>query len=104
MARQASTRIRKLEASAGFEPAVEVLQPAAWRSAEFTEVHCVFADAFERSSGFILVRQSSAALPSPLPSNRLADGVRAQRRAIPQAPNSRSDRLIAHGAGWLGYR
>jgi len=59
-----------MEASAGFEPAVEVLQPANRRSLEFAEVRGVFEGGLNRSAEFILVRQSSARLPSPLPSNR----------------------------------
>jgi hypothetical protein len=58
-----------LEASAGFEPAVEVLQPANCSSPAFAEVHCVLNYNVERSVQLIAVRQSSAALPSPLPSS-----------------------------------
>ena len=60
----------KMEASAGFEPAVEVLQIAICSSPEFAEVHCVLYGKPECSLEFILVRQSSPALPSPLSSKR----------------------------------
>jgi hypothetical protein len=55
----------KMEASAGFEPAVEVLQIAVCSSPEFAEVHCVLNFNMDRTPAFILVRQSSAALPLP---------------------------------------
>jgi len=46
------------QASAGFEPAVEVLQIAICSSPEFAEVHCVLYGKPECSLEFILVRQS----------------------------------------------
>ena len=58
------------QASAGFEPAVEVLQIAICSSPEFAEVHCVLYGKPECSLEFMLVRQSSPALPSPLSSKR----------------------------------
>jgi len=60
--------LEKMEASAGFEPAVEVLQPAIWSSPEVARVHCDLDLDADRSLEFALVQQGSAALPSPLPS------------------------------------
>ncbi len=91
MARRASNRIQKLEASAGFEPAVEVLQIAICSSPEFAEAHCVLNSDDYRSLWFIACRQSSAALPSPLPSNL---------PAAEAAPINGTDHLasrVAHG-------
>jgi hypothetical protein len=60
--------VHRMEASAGFEPAVEVLQIAICGSPEFAEVHCGPNFSVHGSLLFIAYRQSSAALPSPLPS------------------------------------
>src|SRR5438067_2396139 len=57
-------RIQKLEASAGFEPAVEVLQPATRSSPEVARVHPVLNLDANRSLEFAIVQQGSAALPS----------------------------------------
>jgi hypothetical protein len=57
-----------MEASAGFEPAVEVLQTSARSSPEFARVHSVLDFSIDRSLEFILVRQSALALPSSTPS------------------------------------
>ena len=57
-----------MEASAGFEPAVEVLQPATWSSPEVARVHSVLDLNADRSLEFAVVQRGSAALPSPLPS------------------------------------
>ena len=67
-----TSRIQNMEASAGFEPAVEVSQIAICRSQEFAEVRCVLSFSVWRSLWFIACRQSSAALPSPLPSTEWA--------------------------------
>jgi hypothetical protein len=62
------SKYKKLEASAGFEPAVEVLQTYARSSPEVARVHSVLDFKADRSLEFAVVHQSSAALPSTLPS------------------------------------
>ena len=76
----------KMEASAGFEPAVELLQPAAWSSAGFAEVHSLFGGELWRSSKVTEVRRSSAALPSPLPSRARDVGFHFGVQARPLIP------------------
>src|SRR5207248_4107187 len=71
-------RIQKLEASARFEPAVEVLQPATRSSPEVARVHPVLNLDANRSLEFAIVQQGSAALPSTLPS--MCDKVSASMR------------------------
>src|SRR5260370_25444151 len=64
-----SNRIQELEASAGFEPAVEVLQTSARSSPEFVRFHSVSDFNADRSLEFAVVYHSALALPSALPSN-----------------------------------